>query len=417
MSKKYTLRESQKKMIEFLSAPWHGQCADGSQYAFIFHMMREGKTLGILHWINEFFKERIKILVICRPNTIERPWKTEANLIDWKIWDTCLNMEFISHDSLHTLPIHAVYDLIIVDEVHAFRAAGKETLRYEQLTQVSKRSQYRIGMTGTPFDQYMSELYRTLQWASQETFWGRTVTKEQFESTYCECINPRSKYRKWDIKPHLKKTVMGELKKVAHFYKSGDILLPKFHTVEYPLMPEQKRLIADITAKRTIPEIADVQSDFSAAVRLDKIRQLYSGFLLHTRTSTVVRETTTHKWDSLATLLRDLEFNRIMIFYHYRAEQQHIYKTLRSYRIAKPRYADLNNKSLDRFNRGQLDILIGHPRSCGVGIDISMANHAVFVSHTPSFIDSYQSFYRLSKKGAEMTHKTCLLYTSPSPRD
>lgn len=44
-----------------------------------------------------------------------------------------------------------------------------------------------------------------------------------------------------------------------------------------------------------------------------------------------------------------------------------------------------------------------------------MANHAVFVSHTPSFIDSYQSFYRLSKKGAEMTHKTIIHLVAQHP--
>ena len=414
LDKNYVLMPHQVALKEWILERMTGETnfSDTRYYAFVCHLMRHGKTLAVCEMLKEYILEwthadnnnKFELRVLC-PARVIHVWEEHADAVFDQEFYAKANIKFISHDNIENDADKVHKDVIVIDEIHQFRSVQKESQRYALLDSYSKECYHRIGMTGTPYDQFMAELFRPLQWMSHGSFFGEGITKQDFETTYCEAINPRSKYPSFEIKPHLKKEIWEELMKISHVYKSDDIVLPKLSTVKYDLYPKQLRLIRRIRGKKIIPEIADIQSKFSVPVRNGKMRQLYGGFIYHTRNQEVLNMCATRKWLALTQLLEQLEFNKVMIFYQYLEEVNRILDALKPYSAYGIRWAELTDKTLPRFNDDELDILIGHPKSCGVGIDISAANYAIFVSHTASFIDSYQAFFRLSKKGEDMDDK------------
>lgn len=393
------LGKEQKQLVEKLKSAYFLR-----GYHLIVWLMREGKTAPVVRFIDSM--KTGDCLVICPPQVIPvwkahiKDWSRNKN-VDWRVTSDGI---LSSDDSPAVIRkrIGDHWDYIIIDEIHRFRYFSK---RLKMLDWISRNAAMRLGLTGTPFDSNLAELYYPLQWLSDYTFFGteneRITNKQVFYQIYCQVANPGSKFPQYEIHPRVKDDFMKEVKEVSDIYKSGKVNPPTHEVVNYSLTPRQASMIDKVMnlEETGVDIIDDTLADMNTANIHDKVRQLYGGFYLHE--GDIPYECSSLKWYEVAKLIQKLGGRRIVIWYRFRREGHYIIKTLpHLYKMDT-----FTQESLEKFNRDEIDILIAHPASAGAGVDISHADYSIFVTHSPKWTEVMQAFYRLAKYGDQNRKK------------
>ena len=397
----YTLTQEQIKLVQTIEDRWD------DQYLFVVWMMRSGKTLPICEWVSRQ-SYSTSVLVVCPPAVVpvwEKHYLAQQTGLSPR-------MEILSSGKLSAKKngkavvrseMKNDWDVVIVDEIHEYRYYSA---RYQNLRWLSKNSEYRIGLTGTPIDQHLSELYYPLTWLSNGLFFGEYITKEAFQLTYCHQTKPRLKEASpWEIRPDIREEFLAEVMKVTSVWENPSVKPPEHKKVEYPLTKIQRKRISELRKGRYRVFARKWQSDLTGlklAHRKDKMRQIYGGFLLDELGEVSPYRTVSWKWLWLARLLRKTS-NRTVVWYRYRTEIELISEVAQDVGLSS---AEFSLKQLDAFNEDRLDVLICHPKSAGAGIDISHADSAIFVTPTPNWTALMQAFYRL----ADRTEKRKVIY-------
>ena len=407
LKQRYALRPAQKELTHYLTK------RRLMGWGLIVWLMREGKTLPVCDWVARHTTG--PVLIVC-PKQVMPVWRLEFERTGmmmngiYILPDSKLSFkEKDAKDGQNRLralrnELGQNWETIIVDEIHRFRYYKK---RYRMLKWLSKNAEFLLGLTGTPFDKSLYEMYYPMQWLSRETFWGdgaEITSKDAFHKVYCELTNPGRPHPDWQIKPELYDTVTEQLKLHGSIFRSGKVPVPVHEKVAYPLSKAQRRIIEIVISGTPIglPErMADVVSEAAKAIRNNKCTQLYSGFFLDD--GEVIGRVPTWKWWVLLSKVRRLGA-RTLIWYRYTEESNLILKFLTTY---LPQYVveKFTTENLDAFKAGQVDILLCHPASAGAGVNISHAQASIFVSHNPKMIDNIQAFFRISQYGDE-TAKT-----------
>ena len=300
----------------------------------------------------------------------------------------------VYHPKLTAL-LSKTFDGIVIDEIHQYRADSSRTKVVKKLT---RNVPFRLGLTGTPFDKDLNEIFYPWMMLDSGDLLG--TNKATFHKAYCMKDDPYKKFSPWVFQPGKKEILLTALKPNIDRHFPDSIKAPNIKLHQFGLTQEQEEYVEDLREGNEIPFFQGDDIEFSAGVIREKVFQVCSGFLLHTiyyderdekGTKIVKRGITTRKWIKLRRLVRKLE-GRGVIWVRYVEEYNYVLDTLKDYRIKK--YSASN---LEALKKGKLDIIVAHPRSAGVGVDISCADWAVFVSETPSNIDQSQARMRLSR--------------------
>ena len=226
--------------------------------------------------------------------------------------------------------------------------------------------------------------------------WG--TNKQMFRKLFCIVDNPHSSYPKYSYRPDLLMATKKEIREFASFYTSLNIVRPLITEVFYPLTTTQLQYIKNLTDTLDFPEIDNEHIDLSLAAVNNKIEQIKSGFYI-TATSVVKTLCSSNKWAYLIRLADELGRKQILIWCRYIYEKKLVCRLFKGAQ-------ELDAATLKAFNANELDILVGNPRSAGVGIDISHAQHMIFCTQVHSFIDMEQALLRMSGYNLEVANKT-----------
>lgn len=304
------------------------------------------------------------------------------------------------------------FQAVIVDEIQKFRAFHKS---FQTLRSVTDRAECVIGLSGTPFDKVVSEIFYPWQLLDGGLQFGRNSS--DFNLRYCYQKNPRRMGDPWVVRPDkiekIKTAIQGHCDRAS----PPDLLRPDEKIYKIPVTDAQKRIIHDLAKKVPVPFFRGADADFSAAIRKEKMHQVLSGFLLHTIYSSgpggkpvpsrvSLDNIPTQKWSYLKNVAMSLS-GPVIIWVKYVKEYEIVEKVLEGQGVER-----FSRAALEKFRNKELKFLICHPRSAGVGIDISCADHAIFVSETPSGIDQAQARARLCKVGSK--RKKSIHYLVPN---
>lgn len=191
-----------------------------------------------------------------------------------------------------------------------------------------------------------------------------------------------------------------EVKEVSSIYKSGKVQAAEHEVIKYRLTAHQEDIISRILHKEPISEsIDEVMAGLQVSNLRDKVRQVYGGFFLSSGYD--ILSCASFKWFELVKLINRLGGKRLVIWYRY-VNELHICTRTIPHMYSSDTYTADN---LQKFNDDELDILIAHPAAAGAGVDISHAEHAIFVTHSPKWVEVMQAFYRLSKYEDENAKK------------
>lgn len=366
--------------------------------------MRSGKTLPVARYLKLMKK---KTLIVCPPAVIP-------------VWEGYL--EHDPHVDLRTKGFHILssgqlsqkkwdveeymakvgeFEIVVIDEIHQFKAFSE---RFTRMRKLVKGVPKRIGITATPLESNLQDIFYIWQLLDDGKLFGKS--QEIFHDLYCYCTNPRSTHPKFALKKELVDEVMEALSPFITIYRPPEIVPPIDNLVTFGLCHEQLHLLRNFRQRvgtRTILDCFDGQNlDWGPGVMYSKMQQLSSGFVYFEkrykdkRTNLIMRTPSiyfvkTEKWDILKKIMKRLGKRQYILWYTFEEEAAQILKAAEEMQVKVRLFS---STAVEAFKSGETQGLVCHPRSAGMGIDLSFCNHSIYTNIPASGLDHIQSAYR-----------------------
>lgn len=294
------------------------------------------------------------------------------------------------------------FDILVIDELTNAKSTKSFAYRFFKY----KRPQFSriIGMTGTIVPESYVDLYGQMTsivklWENKITFIDKHFTDES--------RNP--KYTKYELKN--KKAKKKIEKKIAPYIltlSSDDYLeVPPFvyNDIWMELPNEQRKKYDELENELFLEldsgELDSDEIDFDENVGIStktvsstriKLRQILSGFLYTEDSKTLVFDD--HKLKIAKSTIQSIDEN-LLVMYYFKEERIQLQKHTKAVLLKGPHV-------IDQWNRGELPLLVGHPRSMGHGLNIQAGGHNILWYSMPWSMEQYhQSNARLRRTGQE----------------
>ena len=287
-------------------------------------------------------------------------------------------------------------DGIVYDELTKLK--NPSGARFKALNKVIGKINIRWGLTGSFTSNGLEDVFGQCKIVDQSLL-GRS--KGAFQQQYFILVN--KEYGDWVARPGSLAQVMERIKPATFLLEPGDYKdkLPPLHTVEL-------RCDMDMTDYNTMKKdfvLNDVVA-VNAAVVTQKLQQMASGFL-YTDNGPVWLSG--HKFDRLEDLLAENQRANTLVVYTYQEELAELKRRL-------PHAQTLDDdRAIERWNAGQIELLLVHPKSAGHGLNLQTGGHHIVFLSLPWSLELYeQTIGRLHRSGQQhavwcyilLTHKT-----------
>jgi len=274
-------------------------------------------------------------------------------------------------------------DAIVFDELTKLK--NPSGTRFKALLKVMDPIKVRWGLTGSFTSNGLEDVFGQCKIVDQSLL-GRA--KGAFMQQYFVCTN--REFGDWTPRRGSLELVMAKIKPATFVLEPGEYKdkLPPLHTVELHCQ-------MDMTGYNKLKKdfVLDDVVAINAAVVTQKLQQMSSGFL-YTDNGPVW--TSSHKFDRLEELLEENQHANTLIVYQYKEELAELKRRL-------PRLVTLDDAdAIERWNRGEVELLAVHPKSAGHGLNLQHGGcHLVFLS-LPWSLELYeQTVGRLHRSGQQ----------------
>ena len=287
-------------------------------------------------------------------------------------------------------------DGIVYDELTKLK--NPSGARFKALNKVIDKINIRWGLTGSFTSNGLEDVFGQCKIVDQSLL-GRS--KGAFQQQYFILIN--KEYGDWAPRPGSLAQVMERIKPATYLLEPGDYKdkLAPLHTVE--LRCDMDMLDYNTMKKDFV--LNDVVA-VNAAVVTQKLQQMASGFL-YTNNGPVWLSS--HKFDRLEDLLAENQRANTLVVYTYQEELAELKR-----RFPHAQTLDDDN-AIERWNAGQVELLLVHPKSAGHGLNLQHGGHHIVFLSLPWSLELYeQTIGRLHRSGQKnavwcyimLTHKT-----------
>jgi SNF2 family DNA or RNA helicase len=306
----------------------------------------------------------------------------------------------INYDNLQSIQNLEGFDGIVFDELT--RLKNPSGARFKALLKVLDKIKIRWGLTGSFTSNGLEDVFGQCKIIDQ-TLLGRS--KGAFMQQYFVLIN--KDFGEWAPRVGSLQRVMEVIKPATYVLDAGDYKdkLPPLHTVEMRCdMPD--RLPYEKMKKHFVVELKDEQiTAVNAAVVTGKLQQMAGGWIYQTETSASntpgrlnVTQTpvwfSSHKFDLLHDLIEENQHANTIIVYNYVEE-------LAELKRRYPHALTVNDtKAIDRWNAGEVEMLLIHPKSAGHGLNLQHGGNRIIFVSLPWSLELYeQTVGRLHRSG------------------
>jgi SNF2 family DNA or RNA helicase len=280
---------------------------------------------------------------------------------------------------------------IVIDESSSFK--DRSTARWKAMKKLSRRVNFICLLTGTPAPNALWEIYPQVSLLDDGERLGKSFTafmERHFVST------DYHGYKKV-VKPGHDKIIYDLISDICLSLRSEDYLElpPCLYTNEVVHLPDQvKRQYREMEKKLVFSHAEDgVVAAVNAAVLHGKLLQMASGAVydeqravihLHDEKLLVLKET-----------VEELQGAPMLVAYCYTHERDRIKKAFPYAEVAS------NDPTMEeRWNRGEIKMLLGHARSLGHGLNLQFGGcDMVWFSLTSSLEEYLQYNKRLPRSG------------------
>lgn len=292
------------------------------------------------------------------------------------------------------------FDAIVFDELTKLK--NPSGVRFKALHKVVDQFKTRWGLTGSFTSNGLEDVFGQCK-IIDEKLLGRA--KGAFMQQYFVCIN--REFGDWSPRKGSLEAVMQRIKPATFLLEPGEYKdkLPPCHVVELRCQMSDRKPYE--TMKRDfVVEFPNAQAvAANAAVVTGKLAQMASGFVYDTTKQAsvtpgkfdVTRKAVwfgSHKFDRLDELIEENQHANTILVYQFEEEVAEL-------RRRYPRLATLDDdRAIERWNAGQIELLAVHPKSAGHGLNLQHGGcHMVFLS-LPWSLELYeQTVGRLHRSG------------------
>ena len=413
---KYEPRQHQQIAAEFLRT--HNR-------AGLFLDMGLGKTVVTLTRVKELLEDFAvdKVLVIAPLRVAQDTWSRESEKWDHlhglrisrvlgtaaqrkAALETDAEVYVINRENVQWLVEYVgkawPFDMVVIDELSSFKSSSSK--RWRCLKRVIKLCRYVIGLTGTPAPNGYIDLWPEVYLLDTGERLGRTLG--EFRTRY---FNPGAHkghiVYEWKLKSGAKAEIDRKLTDLCLSMSKDDWLtLPPviLNTVTVYMNDQERKTYGHLRDTQVLPLLAGRVSDMrdfdsavvgtTAATLSGKLLQLANGaayddhgavFRVHDR-----------KLDALEDIRAESHGQPLLVFYSYQHDRDRILERFPDAVLMK------DSGTIDRWNRGEIEMLLCHPASAGHGLNLQEGGHIIVWFGLPWSLELYQQANaRLNRMG------------------
>lgn len=302
-----------------------------------------------------------------------------------------------NYDNIQWLAEQALdFDAIVFDELT--RLKNPSGTRFKALLKVLEPMTIRWGLTGSFTSNGLEDVFGQCKIVDQSLL-GRS--KGAFMQQYFVLIN--KDFGEWAPRVNALANVMQRIKPATYVLEAGNYAdkLPPLHVIEVRCNLEDREPYEKMKKDFQALDVTAV----NAGVVTGKLQQMASGFVYDTRKQAsdvpgkfTVTQTpvwfSSHKFDRLEELLNENQRANTIIAYTY---QEELAELKRRY----PHAQTLDDDSaIQRWNAGQIELLLVHPKSAGHGLNLQFGGCKIIFLSLPWSLELYeQTVGRLHRSG------------------
>ena len=392
--------------------------------AGVFLDMGMGKTVTTLTAINELKYDYFavnKVLVIAPLNTAKNVWPAEIEK-----WDHLRGLTYSvvlgSQDArmralAEDVDIYIInrenvpwlvqlygrrwpFDMVVVDELSSFKSSKAQ--RFRALKKVRPMIHRFVGLTGTPAPNGLLDLWAQVYLLDGGAALGRTITGYREKYFDPDKRNVTTIFS-WKPKPFAEEEIYARLEGLCASLSSQDFLeLPerRFIRHQVKLPPEAKESYKRLERDTLLP-FADGDIDgATAAILRNKLLQLAGGAVYDENGG--VKEFHDAKLQALDDLIEEANGQPVLVFYNYKHE---LGRMLARYPQA---ISIKEDGAVERWNRGEIPILLAHPASAGHGLNLQEGGHIIIwygpTDNLEYYLQANKRLHRPGQKSVVLIH-------------
>lgn len=407
--------------------------------AFVLNEMGTGKTLSAL-WACDMLLEAEKIrrvLIISPLSTMKSVWGKEilmnmphrkfviahsprGQAARLQLFKQPTQFVILNHDGIKMMEeaiINEQFDVIIIDELTAFKANSERTkcmiriadAQYADVNRRRQRDGALWGLTGEPTPNSPVEAFYQCKIVNpRQEFLPRYYG--QFRDATMQQVNEML----WVPKPIAPQIVGMVMKPALRFRRDECLDLPEttYQTLDVELTPEQVQAYEKMRKECLIEMESGLITAANAAVQLNKLLQISAG-AVKTNDGLIHAIGCKPRIDALMDLLEGTPNRKLVVFATFRASIDMLHKELekRGVKVACIHgdvHQNLRAAHIERFQSGDLEVIILQPQSSAHGITLTAASTIVWFSLIPSNELHQQGNARIVRAG--QTRKTFIYY-------
>lgn len=363
----------------------------------------------------------LPVLVVAPKRVIEETWPEEI-----KLWRPDLSYTLIREDGAtrqHRLDedtdIHLItrdtfaedlalgnrmkknrYNTVIIDELSGFKSRASK--RWKAANRLVKSVPYVWGLTGTPTPNSLLDLWPQLFLLDRGARLGRTLTAYRSQHFLPGNRLPTGIITSWTLRPGSEALIHERIRDLCLSIDKTNVKFPLRNDVYHRFdLPKKARSAYDRMNKEFVTEVGKTLASVeNAAAKTNKLSQIASGFMYHSGLIGAEEhdeaEITHHhdeRMDLLKGILEDTQGAPVMIFYRYQEDRRRL--------LTLPGAVDIKTPhSVDRWNRGNIPILLAHPASAGHGLNLQKGGSLqIWYGLTWSSEEYVQGVGRLVRQG------------------
>ena len=318
-------------------------------------------------------------------------WRKRA--LESRAQIVCVNFESARQLIAEAKALGVEFDGLLIDELSCLKACGGELVKV--LRHWVKKLRWRVGMTATPVAEAAEDLYSQAllldDGAALGTRWETFLAKYFTQADY--------QGHSWDLRPGAAEAMAGRLKSLV--YRADDTaylaalpgILDEF--VPIPLADEAQGIYDEMQKDSVVKELKVVAKN--KAVQAGKLAQIASGGLYMGEDKDLVWVDTDRIW-AVAEYVKGLQ-EPVIITYQYTFQLSALKSAFPSAPVLGVG-GDCSAEDLEAFNRGAVPVLLGHPKSFGMGLNLQGACRTM-IHYSPIYSgDRYrQVIGRIHRRG------------------
>lgn len=293
------------------------------------------------------------------------------------------------------------YDMVVIDELSSFKSW--QSKRFRSLMKVRPQVKRIVGLTGTPSSNGLMDLFAEFKVLDMGKRLGRFIG--QYREWYFkpDRMNGPIVYT-YKLLPGAEEAIYEKISDITISMKGTDYLdMPELISTEYKVyLDEEEKAKYQALKEELVLQLPDGEVTAANAASLSgKLSQLANGAIYDDDGSVNVFHQ--KKLDGLEDLIESANGKPVLVAYWFKHDLSRITERLSQLGI---HYEKLDSDaSIQRWNKGQIDVGLIHPQSAGHGLNLqSGGNIMIWFGITWSLELYQQTVARLWRQG--QTEKT-----------